>query len=464
MIRRRHAPRGLATARLRRAQLTAAGVALVLVVVATLGFGGVFSPAVEGVGTAAYLNHDLVGGVRVTAISSGLRPDAPAPTITVQDTDGGRIDSLAAQAISDVLDFWEATELPNGSGLITPPSRAVSYDSRSGTPSASCGTAWVTAANAFYCKLDHTVLWDRGELLPWLIQQSGDMTVPSVLAHEVGHAVQNLDGVGVAGDSVLVQEQQADCYSGAYMAWVAEGSSARFTLRTEDIPNVLRGVLLLADHADIEHAAGAHGNGLERVSAWQTGWTRGVDACAKITADTVAAQRVGLMSDQGATDLMWTEDLALALADQVNAFLGMDTAVSTDGAPCLSGSAPAAYCGDTGVVVSTLMMRHAGTPISPGVRGDGTGAVSLIAALVSPWLERKNAAGDTLTARWCAVGVVARDLSIDRPDGIILTNGDLGEMVSGVINEVERSDPSRAFAAVWAFNQGVHTDDIGKCL
>nr|WP_306439154.1 hypothetical protein [Mycolicibacterium elephantis] len=44
--------------------------------------------------------------MRVTDGPSGLKAGAPRPSRTVADSDGGRIDVLAVQSVSDVEDYW----------------------------------------------------------------------------------------------------------------------------------------------------------------------------------------------------------------------------------------------------------------------------------------------------------------------------------------------------------------------
>ena len=54
----------------------------------------------------------------------------------------------------------------------------------------------------------------------------GDIAVTNVLAHEYGHAIQHQARLNKKDTPTLVAEQQADCFAGAYMRWVAEGNSA----------------------------------------------------------------------------------------------------------------------------------------------------------------------------------------------------------------------------------------------
>ena len=62
-------------------------------------------------------------------------------------------------------------------------------------------------------------------LLPSLRKANGDMAITMVLAHEYGHAIQKLAHLKPRKDPALVSEQQADCFAGVYVRWVAEGNS-----------------------------------------------------------------------------------------------------------------------------------------------------------------------------------------------------------------------------------------------
>ena len=62
-------------------------------------------------------------------------------------------------------------------------------------------------------------------LLPSLREANGDMAITMVLAHEYGHAIQKMARLNKKGTPALVAEQQADCFAGVYLRWVAEGNS-----------------------------------------------------------------------------------------------------------------------------------------------------------------------------------------------------------------------------------------------
>ncbi len=122
------------------------------------------------------------------------------------------------------------------------------------------------------------------------------MGVAMVLAHEYGHAIQYQSGMADDDTPTLVSEQQADCLAGAYMRWVAEDNSPRFTLSTADgLNNVLAAVIGFRDPLlnvdDPEVGVDEHGSAFERVSAFQFGFTDGVAACASIDMREIGQRR-----------------------------------------------------------------------------------------------------------------------------------------------------------------------------
>ena len=126
--------------------------------------------------------------------------------------------------------------------------------------------------NAGFCFLDNTIGWDRGELLPELRDNFGDIAVTNVLAHEYGHAIQRQAKLNKKDTPTLVAEQQADCFAGAYMRWVAEGNSPRFTLSTGDGLNKLLAAMIsfrdpLLSEDEYRPGANEHGSAFERITA-----------------------------------------------------------------------------------------------------------------------------------------------------------------------------------------------------
>ena len=92
----------------------------------------------------------------------------------------------------------------------------------------------------------------------------------------------------------MVAEQQADCFAGVYMRWVAEGKSPRFTLSTgEGLNSLLATVISFRDPLcpTGESDGDEHGSAFERISAFQFGFTDGAAACVAIDKDEIAQRR-----------------------------------------------------------------------------------------------------------------------------------------------------------------------------
>jgi predicted metalloprotease len=221
-----------------------------------------------------------VAGMPATDGPTGLRPDAHGAVRDVEGTDNGEIDKLAANAVSDIEDYWGQVYGETFDGQFTPVEALISWDANGFDDTPFCGEDTYGLVNAAFCYDDDTIGWDRGELLPALRKAYGDMGVTMVLAHEYGHAVQHQAGLNNKNTPTLVSEQQADCFAGGYMRWVAEDKSPRFTLSTGDgLNNVLAAVIAFRDpllaEGDLEVGVDEHGSAFERLSAFQFGFTDG---------------------------------------------------------------------------------------------------------------------------------------------------------------------------------------------
>ena len=70
-----------------------------------------------------------------------------------------------------------------------------------------------------HCDYDNTIGWDRG-LLPSLRKANGDMAITMVPAR-----IRSRDILRISmRKKTLVSEQQADCFAGVYVRWVAEAT------------------------------------------------------------------------------------------------------------------------------------------------------------------------------------------------------------------------------------------------
>jgi predicted metalloprotease len=126
------------------------------------------------------------------------------------------------------------------------------------TPTA-CGTGQ-TAMGPFYCPLDRKVYIDLAfyQELKDRFHAPGEFAEAYVIAHEVGHHVQNLLGISdkvhqaqqrAAGEAQVNAlsvrlELQADCLAGV---WAAQANEARHILETGDIEQALTAASAIGD-------------------------------------------------------------------------------------------------------------------------------------------------------------------------------------------------------------------------
>jgi predicted metalloprotease len=134
------------------------------------------------------------------------------------------------------------------------------------------------AANAFYCRQPFDLIaWDEVNLVPPLAEGFGGFTVATVFAHEYGHAAQGRSGFE---DETLWMEQQADCFAGAWTAWIADGNSDNFSVAEDTLDFTIAGFISFSDVAGSSAAdQQAHGSGFDRVSAFQDGYADGAQRC-----------------------------------------------------------------------------------------------------------------------------------------------------------------------------------------
>ncbi len=448
------------------------------------------STTLQGTAVSVFDNPFSVAGMPATDGPTGLRSAPAGPSRVVLDTDDGEMDELGRQAISDIEEFWDGTYSGSFDGSFAPVDSLISWDADGFEDTEFCGDSTYGIVNAGYCLDDHTIGWDRGELLPALQQAHGDMGVVMVLAHEYGHAVQYQSGMADPDTETLVAEQQADCLAGAYMRWVAEDNSPRFTLSTgEGLNQVLAAVIgfrdpLLAED-DPEVGVDEHGSAFERVSAFQFGFTDGAGACASIDMREIGQRRgdlpVLLPEDH-------TGELAITRKSVTDIIEVMDTLftpnhppeLTFDAADCPDArpSPPVSYCPATNTIAVDLPELEAmGTPAD---EEDGVGLASgdntAYSVLVSRFMQAiqherggvllDNAEAALRTA--CLTGVATTKLSKESSTSggniITLTAGDVDEAVSGILtnglvaSDVNGESVPSGFSRIDAFRVGVLGD------
>ena len=139
-----------------------------------------------------------------------------------------------------------------------------------------CGTT-SSAVGPFYCPPDYKAYIDLSfyKVLRERLGAGGDFAQAYVLAHEIGHHVQNL--LRIDGDSVK-QELQADCFAGVW----AHATSQRKLLEKGDIEESVNAAAQIGDDR-LQEMAGqkvnpetwTHGSSEQRVRWFRKGLERG---------------------------------------------------------------------------------------------------------------------------------------------------------------------------------------------
>jgi len=258
------------------------------------GFGGRRGGgiAVGGLGGVAILVICLFLGIDPSMILG----DGSSPTPQTQqsqtsrqaspDAEAGR--RFAAQVLGETEQVWREQFSRLGRQYQDP--TLVLY---SGATQSGCGGAQAQVG-PFYCPADQKVYIDLDFMasLQQRLGARGDFAAAYIIAHEVGHHVQNQLGVlqlaermrGQSdqedGNAIQVRvELQADCFAGL---WAKRANDARQILQSGDIEEGLNAAAAVGDDRLQREAGGrvrpesfTHGSSAERVRWFRTGLDRG---------------------------------------------------------------------------------------------------------------------------------------------------------------------------------------------
>jgi predicted metalloprotease len=267
-----------------------------------LPMGGVIGiPGLILLALVFFLNRGGGGGTggignALDQINAGAQAK-PAP-LNGPDPDA-RLVSFMSYVLNDVQRFWARTFA--ASGRTYTDAKLVLF---TGSTSSGCGGA-TSAIGPHYCPVDNKVYLDLGFFreLRDRFGAPGDFAQAYVLAHEIGHHVQDLLGIsdkvdqqmqasgggqGANGLSVRL-ELQADCLAGVW----AHSSYQRNQLSPGDLQEGLRAAASVGDDRIQQQATGridretwTHGSSAERVRWFQ----RGFDTGQTSNCDTFAAR------------------------------------------------------------------------------------------------------------------------------------------------------------------------------
>ena len=264
------------------------------------GGGGLLGGRSIGIGTivVALLGGWVLGINPLTILSmlsGGGAPTAqvqqqtPAPKPPADD----RMAAFVSTVLADTEDVWKDV-FSKGGGTYQEP-RLVLFR---GATQTACGQGQA-AMGPFYCPGDQKVYIDLGfyETLKNKLGAPGDFAQAYVIAHEVGHHVQNLLGISGKVDQMrgrvskadynvlsVKLELQADCFAGV---WANHAQSARQILEQGDVGEAMNAAAKIGDDALQRSSGGAvvpesftHGTSAQRQRWFDNGLNNGsVKAC-----------------------------------------------------------------------------------------------------------------------------------------------------------------------------------------
>ena len=260
------------------------------------GFGG----RSIGLGSVAIaLVAGWIFGVNPLTVLSLLSGGGGGAVPTQQQAPAGKppADDKMARFVSVVLadteDVWRAKFKQMGGTYREPKLRLF----RGSEPTA-CGRG-EAAMGPFYCPGDQKVYIDLGfyETMRTRLGAPGDFAQAYVIAHEVGHHVQNLLGISGKVDAMRGRvseaqqnalsvrlELQADCFAGI---WAHDAQSARQILEQGDVEEALNAATQIGDDTLQRKASGTvqpetftHGTSAQRVHWFKQGFESGqIEQC-----------------------------------------------------------------------------------------------------------------------------------------------------------------------------------------
>jgi predicted metalloprotease len=395
--------------------------------------------------------------VMAFGVVAGVGGAADAPV-------SSRSDASVDSTIADIQAFWAATmpDVYGGPYEAIPTDRVYPYSSSNPPPNCDDGGQTrapydEVAGNAFYCSNGDFVAYDEQGLLPRLRADFGEFAVGLVFAHELGHAVQAR--VGYQPQATVYLEQQADCFAGAWAQHVADSPDENVHLATDDLDTALAGLLTLSDPSGTDGAQdGAHGNGFDRVGAFQDGYEGGAAACADYQNHPPAVTESGYTSYQDQAtggnlplaDMLPTVTASLQSYWSAQAQTTAPTVVASSAAPdCTGATDGGVLTGSVTYCASTDTIRYDSSAFQQAhdAVGDFASGVLLAAAWsssVEHQLGHELGTSAARTGAQCLAGAWAAGQST------ALSPGDLDEAVTLLV----ATGHGTAFERVAAFRTG----------
>ncbi len=208
-----------------------------------------------GIGTIVIILAALYFGIDPTPLLQGLQTASTSggTTPTAEDLANDPLADMVSVVMADTEDAWNAIFRQQGLDYREPTLVLFTGATRS-----ACGVGQA-AMGPFYCPADEKAYIDLSfyDDLRKRFRAPGDFAQAYVIAHEVGHHVQNLLGVSgevrrrqqsmsrAGANQLSVRlELQADCFSGV---WANRADRARNILEAGDIEEALNAASAIGD-------------------------------------------------------------------------------------------------------------------------------------------------------------------------------------------------------------------------
>ena len=256
-----------------------------------------------GIGTIAIALVAMYFGVDpsvVLNIGNGLQQNAPVEARPIPADDQNA--KFVAKVLASTEDTWGKLFEASGQKYLAP--KLVLFTGQ--TPTA-CGSGRA-AMGPFYCPDDHKVYIDLSfyQELKTRFHAPGDFAQAYVIAHEVGHHIQNLLGISdkvqqarqnarneVKSNQLSVRlELQADCYAGV---WAMHADGTDRILEAGDVEEAMTAAAAIGDDALQKQAQGyavpdsfTHGTSAQRMHWFNKGLSTGnIKQCDTFTSTSI---------------------------------------------------------------------------------------------------------------------------------------------------------------------------------
>ena len=245
-----------------------------------------------GIGTIAVILVAMYFGVDPTPLLEGMQSGGQASSSgtrpSAQDLKDDPLADRVSVVVADTEDVWTEIFAAQGRRYAAP--TLVMF---TGATRSACGLGQA-AMGPFYCPADKKAYIDLGfyEQMRTRFDAPGDFAQAYVIAHEIGHHVQNLLGISgqvhamkqqlgqAEGNALSVRlELQADCFAGV---WANRADRARNILESGDVEEALNAASAIGDDTLQKQSGGAvvpesftHGTSAQRQKWFRAGLQSG---------------------------------------------------------------------------------------------------------------------------------------------------------------------------------------------